>query len=260
MTTAGIDIGSTTTKAVIINREHWMIGYAVMPTGGNNRITAEKVFQEALSCANLKRGDVEYICATGYGRENVPFADRQVTEITCHAKGIHALFPGTRTIVDIGGQDTKSIQIDDTGRVVNFVMNDKCAAGTGRFLAVMANALGVSVEDLGNLSRKSTSEVKISSMCTVFAESEVVSLVAKGTPVPDIIRGIHNAIAVRSVILLKKLDTLEPVAMSGGVANNRGMVSCLEEKLNLKINIPEYPQIVGALGAAILARKNGKAG
>ena len=259
MKTAGIDIGSTTTKAVILEGERGMIGSAVMPTGGNNRITAEKVFHEALSRANTTSGEVDHICATGYGRDNVSFADRQVTEITCHATGIHALFPETRTIVDIGGQDTKSIQIDDAGRVVNFVMNDKCAAGTGRFLGVMANALGVQVEELGNLSGQSNSAVKISSMCTVFAESEVVSLVAKGTPVQDIIRGIHNAIATRSVILLKKLNTSEPVAMSGGVANNKGMVSCLEEKLKLKIDIPEHPQIVGALGAAILARNNVKA-
>jgi predicted CoA-substrate-specific enzyme activase len=256
MITSGIDIGSLSTKAVILDQSNQILGHMVLPTGGNNRETALKVFEEALNQANLRRNDIGRIIATGYGRENIPFADKRVTEITCHAVGIHFLFPGTNTIIDIGGQDTKGIQINSDGRVENFVMNDKCAAGTGRFLEVLANALGVSLQDLGQLSQQSTTSIKISSMCTVFAESEVVSLVAKGAPIPDIIRGIHDSIAERSVILLKKLNILEPISMSGGVAKNRGMVKALEKKLNTSINIPPHPQVVGALGAAIIAQRD----
>lgn len=259
MITAGIDIGSSTTKAVILNQDGKLLGYDIMLTGGNNRETAEMVFKRALSRANIGKEDIRRIISTGYGRENIPFADRYVTEITCHARGIHLLFPGTNTIIDIGGQDTKGIKIDSEGSVMDFVMNDKCAAGTGRFLDVMARALDVRLEDLGQLSQKATATIKISSMCTVFAESEVVSLVAKGTPVPDIITGVHDAIAERSAILIRKLNLVEPAAMSGGVANNKGMVKALEEKLKTTIKVPEHPQIVGALGAAIIAQNDKKA-
>ena len=257
MATAGIDIGSVTTKAAVLDQDFQLLSYAVMPTGGNNRKTAETVLKLALTRANIGKADVKQIIATGYGRENVSFADRHITEITCHAMGIYTLFPGARTIIDIGGQDTKGIQIDKEGRVINFIMNDKCAAGTGRFLDVMAHALEVQVEDLARLSQESKCSIKISSMCTVFTESEVISLVAKGASIPDIIKGIHDAVAERSVILLKKLNVCEPVAMSGGVANNKGLVGSLEEKLGTKIKIPEHPQIVGALGAAVLAQKSG---
>ena len=256
MITAGIDSGSLSTKAVIIDQSNRILAHMVLPTGGNNRDAALKVFTEALAQANLGKEDIGRIIATGYGRENIPFAHRHITEITCHAVGIHRLFPDTLTIIDIGGQDTKGIRIDSSGRVENFVMNDKCAAGTGRFLEVMANALGVSLQDLGQLSQQSVTSIKISSMCTVFAESEVVSLVAKGASVPDIVRGLHDAIAERSSILLKKLDILEPISMSGGVAKNKGMVKALEQKLNTAIRIPDYPQVVGALGAAIIAQKD----
>ncbi len=259
MITAGIDIGSSTTKAVILNQDGKLLGYDIMLTGGNNRETAEMVFKRALSRANIGKEDIRRIISTGYGRENIPFADRYVTEITCHARGIHLLFPGTNTIIDIGGQDTKGIKIDSEGSVMDFVMNDKCAAGTGRFLDVMARALDVRLEDLGQLSQKATATIKISSMCTVFAESEVVSLVAKGTPVPDIITGVHDAIAERSAILIRKLNLVEPAAMSGGVANNKGMVKALEEKLKTTIKVPEHPQIVGALGAAVIAQNDKKA-
>jgi predicted CoA-substrate-specific enzyme activase len=259
MITAGIDIGSATTKAVIINHDSRLLGYAVMPTGGDNRKTTETVFTQALTRADIQREDVQQIFSTGYGRENILFADKHVTEITCHAIGINFLFPDTKTILDIGGQDTKGIQVDNEGIVNNFVMNDKCAAGTGRFLDVMAHVLGVQVEDLTRFSQESKSSIKISSLCTVFAESEVISLVAKGVPISDIIKGIHDAVAERSIILLRKLNIAEPITMSGGVANNMGLVSSLEEKLETKIRIPEHPQIIGALGAAILAQKNKKA-
>ncbi len=259
MITAGIDIGSATTKAVVLGDEKSLLAYSVKPTGGNNRKTAETVLEDALQKASLARERVERIFTTGYGRENIPFANRHITEITCHAMGVHSFFPEARTIIDIGGQDTKGIQIDAEGKVVEFVMNDKCAAGTGRFLEVMAHALGMKVEDLAGVSQQATSQIKISSMCTVFAESEVVSLVAKGVPTPDIVRGIHRAVAERSIILLKKMRFAQPIAMSGGVANNRGLVSSLEEKLEATLQIPTYPQIMGAFGAAALAQKSAAA-
>jgi predicted CoA-substrate-specific enzyme activase len=161
MITSGIDIGSLSTKAVILDQSNQILGHMVLPTGGNNRKTALKVFEEVLNQANLRGNDIGRIIATGYGRENIPFADRHITEITCHAVGIHSLFPGTNTIIDIGGQDTKGIQIDSDGRVENFVMNDKCAAGTGRFLEVLANALGVSLQDLGQLFQQSNTSINI---------------------------------------------------------------------------------------------------
>jgi predicted CoA-substrate-specific enzyme activase len=256
MITAGIDIGSATTKAVVLGDQKQLLGYSVKPTGGNNRKTAETVLDEALEKAGVSREGVQQIFTTGYGRENIPFAHRHMTEITCHAMGVHSFFPEARTIIDIGGQDTKGIQIDGDGKVVEFVMNDKCAAGTGRFLDVMAHALGMRVEDLAAVSQQSTAQVKISSMCTVFAESEVVSLVAKGVPAPDIVQGIHRAVAERSIILLKKMRFSQPIAMSGGVANNKGLVSSLEEKLQTTLKIPEHPQIMGAFGAAALAQKS----
>lgn len=258
MITAGIDIGSTTTKAVVLGPGRTLLGHAVRPTGGNNRKAAELVLEQALAESGVAREAVGQIFTTGYGRENIPFANRHITEITCHATGVHSVFPDARTIIDIGGQDTKGIQIDAEGKVVEFVMNDKCAAGTGRFLDVMAHALGMRVDELGHVAGQATNRVKISSMCTVFAESEVVSLVAKGVHTADIVWGIHQAVAERSVILLKRLRYAQPIAMSGGVAYNRGLVSSLEEKLETTLKIPEHPQIMGALGAAALAQRGSR--
>ncbi len=191
---------------------------------------------------------------TGYGRDNLPFSGKNITEITCHAAGVHFLFPGAATILDIGGQDSKVIRIDDHGRVVDFIMNDKCAAGTGRFLEVIAKALEVGLEDLGSISQQTENNVEISSMCTVFAETEVVSLVADDTPIPEIVRGVHNVIVERGEILLGKIGMIEPVAMSGGVALNIGVVKELETRLNLDLKISDNPQLIGALGAAVIAR------
>jgi (R)-2-hydroxyacyl-CoA dehydratese activating ATPase len=259
MSTAGIDIGSTTTKAVVLDDDGKLLAHAVKPTGADNRKSAELVLEEALGAVGLHRDKLERIFTTGYGRENVPFADRHITEITCHAMGVHAHFPEVRMIIDIGGQDTKGIHVDGGGKVVDFVMNDKCAAGTGRFLDVMAHALGMKVQDLAGASRQATNKIKISSMCTVFAESEVVSLVAKGVPAPDIVWGIHQAVAERSVILLKKLKTPTPIAMSGGVANNGGLIAELEAKLETELKIPAHPQVIGAFGAATLAHRSARA-
>lgn len=255
MITMGIDIGSLATKAVAIDSHGRILSESILLTGGDNRKSAEKVFDNVLAGAKINGNELGGIVTTGYGRENVPFADRHVTEITCHAVGISSLLPTARTIIEIGGQDTKCIHLDEKGKVLNFVMNDKCAAGTGRFCEVLANALEVRLDELGDLSQRASETVKISSMCTVFAESEVVSLVAKGRPIPHIIRGVHDAIAERTTMLLKRLNPIEPLAISGGVANNAGMIKCLEEKLNTTILVPEHPQIVGAMGAAILAQR-----
>jgi predicted CoA-substrate-specific enzyme activase len=192
---------------------------------------------------------------TGYGRNNIPFMDDEVSEITAHAKGAHFLFPEINTVLDIGGQDSKAIKLEEDGQISDFVMNDKCAAGTGRFLEVMAQALGLSLESLSDLSQLSSTPTVISSFCAVFAESEVVSLVGEGREKEDIARGIHEAIVVRTLTLLNRVKMSETIAMTGGVAKNKGLVKVLEDKLKLKLSIPEEPQIIGALGAALIAIK-----
>ena len=259
MYTLGVDIGSTTTKAVVIDHEKRILGYAITATGGDNRRTAEAVCLQAQERAKINSKDISCTIATGYGRENFPMGDGFVTEITCHGRGVHHFLPEARTIIEIGGQDTKAILLDHKGNVLDFAMNDKCAAGTGRFLEVMANALGVQLTDLQALSKVSMNSVKISSMCTVFAESEVVSLVAKGALVPDIIKGLHDSISDRSIMLLKRIKYIEPVAMSGGVANNLGIIDSFQQKLDTEIKIPDTPQIIGAVGAALIAQHHKKA-
>ncbi|OIQ09587.1 R-phenyllactate dehydratase activator [Moorella thermoacetica] len=250
--TAGVDIGSLTTKAVIV-RDGRMAGAAVLKSGVNSVEIAEKALQEALEQAGAGAESLDGIVATGYGRIRVPFAQRRVTEITCHARGIYHLWPEVRTVIDIGGQDSKVILLDAGGKVRDFVMNEKCAAGTGRFLEVMAGALDVPVEEMGAISQQAGQGASISSMCTVFAESEVVSLVAEGRPVAEIIRGLHNAVAQRVVAMAQRVGWEEPVAMTGGVAKNPGVVKSLEETLGTSIRVPPDPQIIGALGAALLA-------
>ncbi|OGW83289.1 MAG: 2-hydroxyglutaryl-CoA dehydratase [Omnitrophica bacterium RIFCSPLOWO2_01_FULL_45_10] len=253
MIVAGLDVGSLATKTVILDQEQRVMSYDISLTIGDSRGAAESSFRNALAKAGLKKDIVNYIVATGYGRNTIAFSDKEVTEITCHASGAHFIYPDTRTVLDIGGQDSKAIALGYNGEVVDFVMNDKCAAGTGRFIEVMAQALGVLLESMGDLSKKSLNPTVISSFCTVFAESEVVSLVAEGRDKIDIIRGIHEAIAERAVTLLNKIKMIEPVAMTGGVAKNKGVVVALENRLKLKISVPDEPQIVGALGAALIA-------
>jgi predicted CoA-substrate-specific enzyme activase len=252
---AGIDVGSLATKTVILSQERRVLAYDISLTIGDSRRAAEESFQNTLGKATLNKGDIAYIVTTGYGRDNVPFADKEVTEITCHALGAHFLFPETRTIIDIGGQDSKAINLNPDGQIMDFVMNDKCAAGTGRFLEVMAQALGVSLESLGELSRQSQNPTLISSFCTVFAESEVVSLVAEGRKKVDIIKGLHEAVGERTITLLNKIKVIEPLTMTGGVAKNKGVVDAIEKRLKLKLNIPDEPQIIGALGAGLIALK-----
>jgi predicted CoA-substrate-specific enzyme activase len=252
---AGLDIGSLSTKTVIMDEELRVLSYEVLLTNGSSRGAAEQSFKNALDKASLTRDEIDYIITTGYGRNNIPFADNEVSEITAHAKGAHFLFPEIRTVLDIGGQDSKAIKLDDYGQISDFVMNDKCAAGTGRFLEVMAQALGLSLESLSDLSQLSSTPTVISSFCAVFAESEVVSLVGEGRAKEDIARGIHEAIVVRTLTLLNRVKMSEPIAMTGGVAKNKGLVKVLEDKLKLKLSIPEEPQIIGALGATLIALK-----
>jgi predicted CoA-substrate-specific enzyme activase len=249
---AGVDIGSTMTKVVIVGegKEFSLIG----PTGPEHRKLAHRVMEQALSKAGIQFGDVTYIVATGYGRINVPFADKQVTEITCHAKGLSSLLPSARTIVDIGGQDSKGIRIEN-GKVVDFVMNDKCAAGTGRFLEIVADALGVPLDKLGELSLSAEKPAAIGNMCTVFAEQEVVSQLAAGEPIANLVAGIHQAIAGRVFGLVNKLKIRPDVAITGGGAKNAGLVKALESRFGCPVLVPGEPLITGALGAALIGRE-----
>jgi predicted CoA-substrate-specific enzyme activase len=249
---AGVDIGSTMTKVVVVgdDAETSLIG----PTGPEHRKLAHRVMEEALTRAGIAFGEVNYVVATGYGRINVPFADRTITEITCHAKGLSSLLPSARTVVDIGGQDSKGIRVEN-GKVVDFVMNDKCAAGTGRFLEIIAEALSVPLNQLGALSLTAEKPAVIGNMCTVFAEQEVISQLAGGEPVTNLIAGIHNAIAGRIVALVKKLKVEPDVAITGGGAKNIGLVKALEAKFGCPVLVPREPLLTGALGAALIGRQ-----
>lgn len=252
MRTAGIDIGSITAKAAIVE-DGGILGTKTIFTGYNAEAAGVKVYQDLLSESGLDRSSIAKIVSTGYGRNSVKFADKTFTEIMAHAAGAYLLNPKIRTIIDIGGQDSKAIALDEKGKVRNFVMNDKCAAGTGRFLEVMARALEVNLDEFGAMSLQSKLPSKISSLCTVFAESEVISLIARGEKRPDIIAGIHESIAARVSSMLARVGVAEPVMITGGVARNAGVVDALERKLGVKIAVSSYAQVNGAIGAAVLA-------
>ena len=251
MYSMGIDSGSTSTNAVLLNEKKEILASAVIRTGARSKESAERILEEILKKAQLRQEDLSCIVSTGYGRVGIPFADKNVTEISCHAKGAHFLNPSVRTILDIGGQDSKAIRLDENGDVADFVMNDKCAAGTGRFLEMMARTLEVDLDELGLISLTSKEQVEISSMCSVFAESEVISLIAQNKETADIAHGIHRAIAGRAVSLMKRVEMEPGYMMTGGVAKNPGLVRVLEEMLGAPLYISEDPEIVGALGAAL---------
>jgi len=253
MVTAGIDVGALSIKVVLLDNREKILGYSILPTKPGVGELAQFAFDQALESAHLSKSNVAYIVSTGYGRRLVPFSNSEVTEITCHGKGAYWLCPEVRTIIDIGGQDSKAIRINSKGLVVNFAMNDKCAAGTGRFLEVMAHALGVELEEMGKLSLQAKKTLDVSNTCTVFAESEVISLIAEGHSKEDIIAGLHLAIAKRIVGLVARVGLAERVAMTGGVAKNMGVVKAIESLLGVTLLISEEPQIVGALGAALVA-------
>ncbi len=251
---AGIDIGSLCTKSLILNEDDAIIGTSIKRSGAAYRGAGEDALNAALKDANLKSEDLNYIISTGYGRSRIPIADEQITEITCHARGSSFIFPEARAVIDIGGQDSKVIEINSKGRVLKFVMNDKCAAGTGRFLEVMAGSLDIDLEQMSELAKQSKKEVQISSMCTVFAESEVISLFAGGTEKAEIASGIYRAIARRVTGLASHIVSGKKVTMTGGVAKSKGMVWALSKKLKTELLVADDPQIIGALGAALIAK------
>jgi (R)-2-hydroxyacyl-CoA dehydratese activating ATPase len=250
---AGIDIGSTMSKAAVVDDQGSMLGYVVGPTGAEHRRRANKVMEDVLLKAGISLDQVAYIISTGYGRVNVPFADKQVTELTCHAKGVASLFPEVRTAIDIGGQDAKVLKIKN-GRLTDFLTNDKCAAGTGRFLEVAAETLGLGLNEMGQISLQSDKPVKINSLCTIFAQQEIISRLSEGQPLTDILAGVYIAVTTRVVKLARQLKVEPPVVFTGGVAKNAGMVKAMETVLGMPILVPQEPLITGALGAAILAR------
>lgn len=252
MISVGIDVGSISAKAVLIE-DHRFVGSRVILTGYNARNAGEMVFNELLGNLEIQREQVDGIVATGYGRNSVDFADKAVTEITCHAKGAHFQDAAVRCVIDIGGQDSKAIALDGDGRVKDFAMNDKCAAGTGRFLEVMARALEVDLDAFGEISLKADAPAAISSLCTVFAESEVISLIAKGERRENIIAGIHDSIGARVVSMAKRVGIADPVMMTGGVAKNIGVVRALEAKAGRPIRVSDKAQVNGAIGAALIA-------
>ncbi len=252
MITAGIDIGSITTKAAIL-RDGEILGTRVGFTGYNAGSAGTAVYLGLMKELGLDESSVKAIVSTGYGRNSVKFATKAVTEITCHAAGAHLLSPGIKSIIDIGGQDSKAILLGPDGRVRDFAMNDKCAAGTGRFLEVMARALEIDLDEFGEASLKSDTPAVISSICTVFAESEVISLISRGDSRENIIAGIHESVASRVTALARRVNIADPVMMTGGVAKNIGLVTALEKKLNMKLIISEHAQVNGAIGAAQIA-------
>ncbi len=254
----GLDLGSLSCDAVLIDTDAKVMATAVVPTGARNLEAIERARSEVVTAAGIDAGAIQATVSTGYGRDRIEGRLAAVTEITCHACGVRQVLKSTRLLIDIGGQDSKAIRLDRDGRVDNFAMNDKCAAGTGRFLEAMARALQVDIDQLGDLDRGATQDLTLSSMCTVFAESEVVSLIAEGVEVKEIVKGLHRAIASRTASMVKRIcpdfNGLT-VAMSGGVAHNQGVVRALSEALGCKVTVPPKPDTIGALGAALIARE-----
>ncbi len=252
--TAGVDLGSTYAKVVIL-KDGKRVGYGISPTGSNHDRTAMNTTTRALKMAKLEFDDIDWITSTGYGRRVVSFSSSNISEISANSRGVKWLGQniGVRTVIDIGGQDTKVIALDDQLRQVNFAMNDKCAAGTGRFLEVLARVLEVPLEDMGDLSLTSEDPVEITTTCLVFAKAEVASLIFQGKKKEDIIAGIHKAVARRLVSMAKKVGIRDVVFFDGGPARNKGMVSALETELGHQLYVPKMPQIVTATGAALIA-------
>ena len=250
---AGVDVGSTQTKAVIINEDREIVGRSLINTGANVGKAAEDAYDRAIAECGLREVEIEYVIGTGYGRYKVTFGNAQITEISCHGRGAVHMFPGTRTVIDMGGQDTKAIRVSETGEIIDFCMNDKCAAGTGRFLGAAATALDIPIEQLGATALEFTKPVRISTTCTVFAESEVLSWLGKGKKIQDILWGVHLSIASRSAGLVRRVGIEEEVTFTGGVTRNVAMVRSLAEKLQTKLNVSEDSHYIGALGAALFA-------
>ena len=241
------------TKAVILAED--IIASVIGPTGPEQRILADRVMEQALHQAGLAFAALTYIISTGYGRINVPFADKQVTEISCHARGVVHLFPEARTIIDIGGQDSKAITIDAAGKPINFIMNDKCAAGSGRFVEVIADSLGLDLDQVGDISLQSANPAQISNICTIWAQQEVTARLVEGAPVPDLIAGVLRSLADRVARMVKRLKVQQQIILTGGGGKNKGLVQALREQLGEEILVPPEPLITGALGAALLGKE-----
>ena len=250
---SGVDVGSTQTKAVIIDENLNIVGRSLIDTGANVVTAAEKAFLAALQQSTVDEESIEFVVGTGYGRYKVTFGDTQITEISCHARGAVHMFPATRTVLDMGGQDTTAIRVNEKGEVLDFCMNDKCAAGTGRFLQSAAAALNIPLAELGPLALRAEKAVPISTTCTVFAESEVLSWLGRGKKIDDILLGTHRSIATRSIALLRRVGIEEQVTFTGGVTRNEGMVVVLNEALGTVLNVSEESHYMGALGAALFA-------
>ena len=259
MIVAGCDVGSLTAKAVIMNGS--ILGHAVIKAKSKPEESAAEVMDLALKNAGLKMEDISFCVGTGYGRNKIPFVNLAVSEIACHGKGAQWIMPSVRTVIDIGGQDCKAMRMDKDGNVLKFTTNDKCAAGTGRFLEVMAKLLGVSLDELGTISENAKDPLSLSSTCTVWVQAEVVHHLNSQKPVADIAAAINRAMAIRVAILANQIKAEKDICMSGGVAKNKGVVSQLEKVLGMKIKKLRYdPQIVGALGAAVIAGEKAKGG
>jgi (R)-2-hydroxyacyl-CoA dehydratese activating ATPase len=255
---AGIDVGSLSTDVVLLDGKGTVTGTAIVATGASTQKACEEALSRALAAARGSAADIALTVSTGYGRERVPTADLKITEITCHARGARHIFPDARTVLDIGGQDSKVIRLLPGGKVADFAMNDKCAAGTGRFLEVMSRTLEMDLEQFGPRALLSCRSVTVSSMCTVFAESEVVSLIASGMPAEDIAWGVHLAIADRIATLADRVGSEPPAVMTGGVAKNPAARKALEDRFGFRLLVPEEPQLAGALGAALIAREKSR--
>jgi len=248
---AGVDVGSTQTKSVIVDEDGSILGRALIDTGANVTAAAEKAYRLALTDSGRMEEEVEYVVGTGYGRYKVTFGNQQVTEISCHGRGAAHMFPATRTVLDMGGQDTKAIRVNARGEIADFCMNDKCAAGTGRFLGAASAALDIPLSELGPVALRGERPVRITTTCTVFAESEILSWLGKGKAVEDILRGVHQSIAARSIGLLRRVGVEDEVSFTGGVARNVGMIRALEEALGRRLNVSPESHFMGALGAAL---------
>ena len=252
----GVDVGSTQTKAILIDETGKVVGRALLDMETSMITVADDAFKAALVDAGINREDVVRVAGTGYGRYNVSFGDEQATEISCHARGAVALFPNTRTVIDIGGQDTKAIAVKPDGQVADFTMNDKCAAGTGRLLGAASYALEMKLGDLGALAMKSRNPVRITTTCTVFAESEIISHLAKGILPEDVLMGVHQAITSRCVALARRVGINSEVTFTGGVSRNVAIVDLIEKAVKMKINVSPDAHFCGALGAALMAREH----
>lgn len=250
----GIDIGSSMTKVVVMDELDKVIVRNSVPTGAEHSTLARQVLDDTLGRAGLAIEQLDYLMATGYGRINVPFAHKQMSEVSCQAAGVAAVFPEAKTVIDIGGQDAKGLKLED-GRLTDFVMNDKCAAGTGRFLEVLADTLGLGLEKFGPLSLLATKPVTVNNFCTVFAREEITARISEGKNINDIIAGVHDAIAARVVNMVKRIKIQPQVVFTAGLSTNTGMVKAMEKLIGMKLSIPPDPFTTVAHGAAIMGKR-----